>query len=143
MHTDTADPLFALLEYWLGDSPDANWNEYFTEQVAKGVLISFSPAHWQRLADVLPGKPEYWQQRCVEALGEEQSAAAIALLKHVLLKSPYLDVRIMAIYELDWCETPIEHRYRASIQEVIASLPAAEVEPELHSLLAKTEAATP
>lgn len=143
MHTDTADPLFALLEYWLGDSPDANWNEYFTEQVAKGVLISFSPAHWQRLADVLPGKPEYWQQRCVEALGEEQSAAAIALLKHVLLKSPYLDVQVTAIYELDWSEVPIEACYAPLIEAVIHRLADKHIEPELNNLQAKTEAATP
>lgn len=143
MHTDNADALLAQLQHWLGDSPDANWNEYISEQVAKGVLRHFTEAQWQQLDRRLLEQPEYWQQRCVAALGGERSAAAIALLKRVLLESPHLDVRIMAIYELDWCETPIEHRYRASIQEVIASLPAAEVEPELRSLLAKTEAATP
>ena len=138
-----SDELILKLQHWIGDCEASDWTEYSTQRVAKTVLCDFTEVQWQRLEQMLLEQPEYWQQRCVAALGGERSAAAIALLKRVLLESPHLDVRIMAIYELDWCETPIEHRYRASIQEVIASLPAAEVEPELHSLLAKTEAATP
>jgi hypothetical protein len=140
MHRDDADKGFEQLEHWLGDSPGAPWNEYITEHVAKGVLHQFSPIAWQQLADVLLSKPEYWQQRCATALGEAPTAPCIALLKRLLAQSPYLDVRVLAIYHLDWCETPIEQQYRSCIQEVIASLPAAEVEPELTRLLAKAEA---
>lgn len=131
---------FAQLEHWLGDSPSAPWNEYITEQVAKGVLHGFSPAQWQQLADVLPGKPEYWQQRCAVSLGENRSAPAIALLKSLLQDSPYLDVQVTAIHELDWSEAPIEACYAPLIEAVIQRLADEQIEPELNNLLAKAAA---
>jgi DNA-binding NarL/FixJ family response regulator len=130
----------ALLEHWLGDSPSAPWNEYITEQVAKGVLHAFSPAQWQQLADVLPGKPEYWQQRCAASLGENRSAPAIALLKSLLQDSPYLEVQVTAIHELDWSEAPIEACYAPLIEAVIQRLADEQREPELNNLLAKASA---
>lgn len=130
----------ALLEHWLGDSPSAPWNEYITEQVAKGVLHGFSPAQWQQLADVLPGKPEYWQQRCAASLGENRSAPAIALLKSLLQDSPYLEVQVTAIHELDWSEAPIEACYAPLIEAVIQRLADEQREPELNNLLAKASA---
>lgn len=142
MHRDQRDELWQKLEHWIGDSEAANWNEYTTEMVAKCVLVDFTATHWTRLDQSLLSQPEYWQQRCTAALGEDRSAPAIALLKRLLLESAYLDVRIMAIYELDWCDTLIEKKYAPYIQAVIQRLPAEDIEPELNSLLAKAEMAT-
>lgn len=141
MNTDKRDELFDRLQHWFGDSEAANWNEYTTEQVAKGVLGAFTPTQWQRLGETLLSWPEYWQQRCAVSLGELRTPPAIALLKRLLADSPYLDVRIMAIYELDWAEAAIEQRYAPCIQEVMDNLCAEDIEPELHSLLNKAESA--
>lgn len=141
MHRDQRDELWQKLEHWIGDSEAANWTEYTTEMVAKGVLIDFTATQWALLDQTLLSKPEYWQQRCTVSLGEDRSAPAIALLKRLLLESAYLDVRILAIYELDWCETPIERKYAPCIEAIIQRLPVEEIEPELKSLLAKAETA--
>lgn len=143
MSLPQSDALILKLQHCIGDSEASNWTEYSTQRVAKTVLCDFTAVQWQRLEQMLLQQAQYWQQRCAVCLGEDRSAAAIALLKRLLLESPYLDVRILAIYELDWCETPMDNRYRASIEQVIASLPPAEVEPELTRLLAKTEAGVP
>ncbi len=141
MHTAAPEDMLEQLQHWIGDSESANWNEYITEHVAKGVLRAFTPAQWQRLDAMLLDQPEYWQQRCAVSLGELRGTQAIGLLKRLLVESPYLDVRIMAIYELDWAEIAIERRYALPVREVMALLPEDQVEPELHSLLAKAEAA--
>ncbi|WP_430446437.1 MAG: HEAT repeat domain-containing protein [Pseudomonas piscis] len=142
MHTAVPEDMLEQLQLWIGDSEAANWNEYITEHVAKGVLQAFTAAQWQRLDALLLDQPEYWQQRCAVSLGELRGPQAIALLKRLLVQSPYLDVRIMAIYELDWAEVAIERRYALPVREVMARLPEDQVEPELHSLLAKAEAAS-
>ncbi|MCE4058194.1 HEAT repeat domain-containing protein [Pseudomonas sp. Au-Pse12] len=143
MNTDKRDELFERLHHWFGDSEAANWNEYTAEQVAKGVLHAFTPAQWQRLGETLLSRPEYWQHRCAVSLGELRSPPAIDLLKRLLVDSPYLDVRVMAIYELDWSEVAIEHHYAPCILEIMDNLSEEGIEPELHSLLTKAESAAP
>ncbi|NBF05112.1 HEAT repeat domain-containing protein [Pseudomonas sp. Fl5BN2] len=143
MNTDKRDELFDRLQHWFGDSEAANWNEYTTEQVAKGVLQAFTLAQWQRLGETLLSRPEYWQHRCAVSLGELRTAPAIKLLKRLLADSPYLDVRVMAIYELDWAEAVIEQRYAPCILEIMDNLSEEGIEPELHSLLTKAESAVP
>ncbi|KAF0864999.1 HEAT repeat domain-containing protein [Pseudomonas sp. LD120] len=142
MNTDKRDELFDRLHHWFGDSEAANWNEYIAEQVAKGVLGAFNPAQWQRLGETLLSRPEYWQHRCAVSLGELRTPPAITLLKRLLAESPYLDVRVMAIYELDWAEAAIERRYASCILEIMDNLTEEGIEPELHSLLTKAESAT-
>ncbi|AXK53536.1 MULTISPECIES: hypothetical protein [Pseudomonas] len=142
MNTDERDELFDRLHHWFGDSEATNWNEYTTEQVAKGVLHAFTPAQWQRLGETLLSQPEYWQHRCAVSLGELRTAPAIALLKRLLADSPYLDVRVMAVYELDWAQAAIEQRYAPCILEIMDNLSEEGIEPELHSLLTKAESAT-
>lgn len=142
MNRDVPQDPFEQLQYWIGDSPASNWNEYITEQVGRGVLRVFTPEQWQRLEAILLSQPEYWQQRCTVSLGELRSPVAIDLLKRLLADSTYLDVRILAIYELDWAETTIERRYAPCIQQVMDGLAEDQIEPELHRLLAKAQAAT-
>lgn len=129
------------LNSWIGDSEDSNWTAYSAELVAKTIFPDFTETQWEALEKVVLLKPEYWQQRCVVSLGEDRSEKAIEILKRLLLESKHLDVQIMAIYELDWAETPIEHKYAPCIKEVIASLSGDEVEPELNRLLSKAESA--
>lgn len=135
------DELYEKLNTWIGDSEETNWTAYTTELVAIVVLRDFTQVQWARLEETVLSKPEYWQQRCAVSLGEDRSVAALDILKLMLLKSAYADVRIICIYELDWAETPIERLYVSSIKDVINSLPAEQVEPELKSLLAKAESA--
>lgn len=129
------------LNSWLGESDDSNWTEYSAELVAKVVLSVFSKDQWIALKKAALQKPEYWQQRCVVSLGEERSPNSIEILKLFLEGSSYIDVKIMAIYELDWAEVEIEKNYAQHIQNVIAKLPAADVEPEITRLLKKAESA--
>ncbi|WP_347901445.1 HEAT repeat domain-containing protein [Pseudomonas purpurea] len=135
------DERYEKLNTWIGDSEETHWSAYTTELVAITVLCDFTPVQWSRLEATVLTKPEYWQQRCAVSLGEDRSAAALDILKLMLLKSVYTDVRIMCIYELDWAEIPIERLYVSSIKDVINSLPVERVEPELKSLLAKAESA--
>lgn len=69
--------VFDEYNYWLGQSEDSNWNEYITEQVAKGVLGKFSAEDWNRLNDTILSREEYWQERSAAALGENRSTQAI------------------------------------------------------------------
>lgn len=101
---------FDEYNYWLGQSEDSNWNEYITEQVAKGVLGKFSAEDWNRLNDTILSREEYWQERSAATLGENRSTQAIEILKK-LLDSPFTEVLIVSASELDWSEVPIENKY--------------------------------
>ncbi|MFJ5257525.1 HEAT repeat domain-containing protein [Pseudomonas sp. NPDC088414] len=136
-----ADEVYEKLCSWIGDSEESNWTEYSTELVAKTVLIDFKDQHWSRLEQEILEKPEYWQQRCAVSLGEDRTEHAIKILKLLLSNSEYKDVKIIAIYELDWAEVPMEKKYSSHIKKIIDSTPATEVETEIYSLLKKSEAA--
>ncbi|UVL00706.1 hypothetical protein [Pseudomonas sp. B21-048] len=71
-------------------------------------VIDFKNQQWERLEQEILQKPEYWQQRCAVSLGEDRTEQAIKLLKLLLSSSCYIDVKIIATYELDWAEVPIE-----------------------------------
>lgn len=135
------DKIIEKLNTWIGDSEESNWTAYRSELVAKTILPDFTGDQWEMLKKVALLKPEYWQQRCAVSLGEDRSEKAIEILKLLLSESQHLDVQVMAIYELDWAEVPIEHKYAACIKAVIANTPENEVEPELHRLLDKAESA--
>ncbi|WP_085641177.1 MULTISPECIES: hypothetical protein [unclassified Pseudomonas] len=126
--------------YWLGPNEDSNWNEYITEQVAKGVLEKFSTDDWKQLNDSILSKEEYWQERSAAALGEQRSTYAIEILKR-LLDSSFIEVSIAAASELDWADTQIESKYLERIQEIINTLTREDLEsyPELESLLEKAQ----
>jgi hypothetical protein len=132
---------YEKLHSWIGDSEESNWTEYGTELVAKSVLIDFKDQQWERLEQEILQKPEYWQQRCAASLGKDRTEQAIKLLKLLLSSSCYKDVKIIATYELDWAEAPIEKKYASSIRKFIETTPIDKVEPELNRLLAKAEAA--
>ncbi|WP_236195299.1 HEAT repeat domain-containing protein [Pseudomonas glycinae] len=133
---------FDEYNYWLGQIEDSNWNEYITEQVAKGVLGEFSAEDWNRLNDTILSSEEYWQERSAAALGENRSTQAIEILKK-LLDSPFTEVLIVSASELDWSEVPIENKYAKKIQAIINSLNHEELEsyPELENLLKKSSSA--
>lgn len=133
---------FDEYNYWLDQSEGANWNEYITEQVAKGVLGKFSAEDWNRLNDTILSREEYWQERSAATLGENRSAQAIEILKK-LLDSPFTEVLIVSASELDWSEVPIENKYAKKIQAIINSLNHEELEsyPELENLLKKASSA--
>lgn len=131
--------LLARFDALLGDSEDFNWTDYSAYEVNMLVMLDFAEPDWKALQKLVLQKPEYWQQRCVVSLGENRSLHAIEICKFLLENSPWLDVKIMAIYELDWSEIPIESRYAGVIKGVIDSLPAEEVESELTSLLEKAQ----
>ncbi|WP_426237636.1 HEAT repeat domain-containing protein [Pseudomonas sp. TWP3-2] len=135
------DGIYGKLHEWIGDSENSNWTEYTTELVAKTVLIDFANEHWNRLANEILFKPEYWQQRCAVSLGEDRSESSIEILKLLLSNSKYKDVKTIAAYELDWAEVPIEKKYAKYIRQIIENTPPEEVEPELNSLLLKAESA--
>ena len=132
---------YEKLHSWIGDSEESNWTEYGTELVAKSVLIDFKDQQWERLEQEILQKPEYWQQRSAVSFGEDRTEQAIKLLKLLLSSSCYKDVKIIATYELDWAEVPIEKKYAPFIRELIETTPIDEIEPELNRLLAKAEAA--
>lgn len=135
------DEIYEKFHSWIGDSEESIWTEYSTQLVAKSVLIDFKDQQWERLEQEILQKPEYWQQRCAVSLGEDRTEYAIKLLKLLLSSSRYKDVKIIAIYELDWAEVPVEKKYVPFIKEIIDAMPIDEIEPELNSLLAKAEAA--
>ncbi|MFJ4195789.1 HEAT repeat domain-containing protein [Pseudomonas sp. NPDC089534] len=126
--------------YWLGPNEDSNWNEYITEQVARGVLGKFSTDDWKQLNDSILSKEEYWQERSAAALGEQRSTYAIEILKK-LLDSSFIEVSIAAASELDWADTQIESKYFERIQAIINTLTREDLEsyPELESLLEKAK----
>jgi hypothetical protein len=134
--------IFQKLEAWIGDSENSNWTAYSSKLVAKAVLCDFAAEDWIKLAATVLSKAEYWQQRCIVSLGENRSPEAIETMKLVLMQSSYFDARTIAIYELDWAEVAIESKYASAIIEVINSTTYGEVEPELKSLLAKSQAST-
>lgn len=135
---------FDEYNYWLGQNEDTNWNEYITEQVAKGVLGKFSADDWSWLNDTILSREEYWQERSAAALGEHRSTQAIEILKK-LLDSPFTEVLIASAAELDWSETPMENKYAKKIQSIIDKLNHEELEsyPELVNLLKKASSAQP
>jgi hypothetical protein len=134
--------IFQKFEAWMGDSEISNWTAYSSKLVAKVVLCDFSAEDWIKLAATVLSKAEYWQQRCIVSLGENRSPEAIEIIKLILMQSSYFDARTIAIYELDWAEVAIESKYTPAIIEIINSTPYEDVEPELKSLLAKSQAST-
>jgi hypothetical protein len=140
--SEETNDIFQKLETWIGDSENSDWTAYSSELVAKVVLCDFAPADWVKLASTVLSKAEYWQQRCIVSLGENRSPEAIEIMKLVLMSSTYIDARTIAIYELDWAEVAIESKFAPAILEIINSTPHGEVEPELKSLLAKSQAST-
>lgn len=139
MKSNQEDEPYEKLCIWLGESEDSNWTKYSTELVAKTVLIDFTQKQWEKLEKEVLEKPEFWQQRCVVSLGEDRSDHAVTILKLLLSKSPYKDVKILSAYELDWAEVPIEKKYASFIKKIIDTIPSSEIEPEIYSLLAKAE----
>ncbi|WP_283183709.1 MULTISPECIES: HEAT repeat domain-containing protein [unclassified Pseudomonas] len=142
MRPEDKNDIFQKFETWMGDSENSNWTAYSSELVAKVVLCDFAAEDWIKLAATVLSKAEYWQQRCIVSLGENRSPEAIEIMKLVLMDSSYIDARTIAIYELDWAEVAIESKYASAIIEIINSTPHEEVEPELKSLLAKSQAST-
>ncbi|WP_407364576.1 HEAT repeat domain-containing protein (plasmid) [Pseudomonas luteola] len=110
--------LFDELEYWIGTSEEANWNEYIAEHVAKAVISSLSLDDWILLNAVTLSRPNYWQQRLVASLGEDGSHNSVELLK-CLLFSNFREVKIMATCELAWAETPIGEELKFKIIEIV------------------------
>ena len=108
MSKDTTNDNFSQLVSWIGVSEESPWDEYSAELAAKTVLYKFSLASWEKLESDVLLRPKYWQERCVAALGHNRSEVAIEIIKNILLQSLHLDARIMAIYELDWANAPIE-----------------------------------
>lgn len=139
MKNNTESVVLDEFEHWIGDSEDANWTEYSAQLAAKTTLYRFSDNDWTLLKQKAVNKPEYWQQRCVCALGHDRTESSITTIKKILKNTPYRDVKILAIYELDWADTTIEQAYEHIIREVIQSLPDGEIESELINLLAKAE----
>ena len=139
MTTNNEVNLYKKLCSWIGESEDSPWTEYSTELVAKTVLIDFSDKDWEVLKKAILKMPEFWQQRCAVSLGENRTTQAIEILKTLLSKSEYKDVKIISIYELDWAEVPIEKKYSHHVKQIIDTTPKSEIEPEIYSLLAKAE----
>lgn len=125
---------------WIGVA-DSSWTQYSSELVGKTVLVDFEARHWDRLHTEILDQPEYWQHRCAAALGEYRTDRAIGIFKLLLARSIHRDVRIEAVYQLDWAEVPIESDHAPFIRALIATTPVAEIEPEFYSLLAKADAA--
>jgi hypothetical protein len=142
MNNETVGDDFSQLESWIGASEESPWDEYSAELSAKTVLYKFKSKDWEKLESDILTKPKYWQERCIASLGHNRSEAAIGIIKKTLLQSPHIDIRIMAIYELDWANATIERKYIKPIEDVICSLSEEEIEPELTSLLAKAKAST-
>ncbi len=127
MKSNQEDESYEKLCIWLGESEDSNWTKYSTELVAKTVLIDFTQKQWEKLEKEVLEKPEFWQQRCVVSLGEYRSDNAITILKLLLSKSPYKDVKTLSAYELDWAEVPIEKKYANFIKKIINTIPSSEI----------------
>lgn len=142
MSLEEMNDTFLKLETWIGDSENSDWTAYSSELVAKVVLCDFAAKDWRKLAATVLSRAEYWQQRCIVSLGENRTPEAIEIMKLVLMSSPYIDARTIAIYELDWAEVEIESKYAPAILEIINATSHEEVEPELKSLLAKAQAST-
>ncbi|WP_199913879.1 hypothetical protein [Stenotrophomonas sp. YAU14A_MKIMI4_1] len=138
-HQMTRNPYSEFL-YWLGDSEGSNWNEYICEQVGLGVILRFSQQDWDKLQKTMAHQPSYWLQRCAVSLGTPRHPLAIKILK-TLLATDDLDTQIMAAYELDWSEEPIEHELETVISQLISRIPEAERSdyPEVESLLKKSK----
>ncbi|MGL6244988.1 HEAT repeat domain-containing protein [Pseudomonas sp.] len=139
MKSEDESETFQKLERWIGDSENSDWTAYSSELVVKVVLCDFAAEDGVKLSSTVLGKDEYWQQRCIVSLGENRSPEAIEIMKLVLMSSPYIDARTIAIYELDWAEVAIESKFASAILEVINSTPHKKVELELKSLLAKSQ----
>ncbi|MCU0122211.1 HEAT repeat domain-containing protein [Pseudomonas sp. B2M1-30] len=141
MKDSEKDEIYETLCSLIGDSESSNWTEYTTEIVAKTVLADFKDDQWHRLEKEILSKPEFWQQRCAAAMGEDRTEHSIRILKLLLSNSIYIDVKIISIHELDWAEVNIEKKYAPLIREVMKKIPSDEIEPELTRLLAKAESA--
>lgn len=140
MTTGHEDEPLHRLSSWIG-TEDSNWTHYSSELVAKTVLVDFRDRQWDQLQSEILNQPEYWQHRCAVALGQDRTERAIAIMKLLLVHSQHRNVRIEAVYELDWAEVPMESDYGPLIRALIASIPVDEIEPEFYSLLAKADAA--
>ncbi|MFK3774209.1 HEAT repeat domain-containing protein [Pseudomonas sp. NPDC089406] len=131
---------YSEFDRWLGDSEASNWNEYIREQVGLGIIPTFTQRDWNSLEAAIAHKPAFWLQRCVVSLGKSRHAKALPLLK-TLLAHADRDTQILAAYELDWAEEPIEHELGSVIRRLYASIPEPERSdyPEIESLLKKSE----
>lgn len=140
MTTGHEDEPLHRLSSWIG-TEDSNWTHYSSELVAKTVLVDFRDRQWDQLQSQILNQPEYWQHRCAVALGQDRTERAIDTMKLLLVHSQHRNVRIEAVYELDWAEVAMESDYGPLIRALIASTPLDEIEPEFYSLLAKADAA--
>lgn len=124
---------------WIGESECSGWNEYFSEQVAKGILPKFSSAEWEWLEQHIKTKPDYWIQRCVAAVGDSRIPQGIPILKNQLSSNNF-DTQIMAASELDWFEAPIEREYSPTIESILFRIPHEDhhLYPEIINLLKKS-----
>ncbi|WP_369986712.1 HEAT repeat domain-containing protein [Pseudomonas xanthosomatis] len=127
---------------WIGETECSGWNEYYSEQVAKGLLPKFSSAEWIWLEQHIKTQPDYWVQRCVAALGDSRAPEGIPILK-ALLSSSNFDTQIMAASELDWSEAPIEEEYFSTVENILFRLPNEDhhLYPEIINLLKKSNPA--
>lgn len=140
MTTGHEDEPLHRLSSWIG-TEDSNWTHCSSELVAKTVLVDFRDRQWDQLQSEILNQPEYWQHRCAVALGQDRTERAIDIMKLLLVHSQHRNVRVEAVYELDWAEVAMESDYGPLIRALIASTPLDEIEPEFYSLLAKADAA--
>jgi hypothetical protein len=94
------------------------WHDYHLE-VASELLAQFSEQDWQSLEKQMLTRPQYWQERCAEAIGYMDNEEGIPVLT-ALLDSPHLSVAAIAASELDNMGVALPARLHARLMQIQA-----------------------
>lgn len=88
----------AEFEKSIGDEKSF-WNDY-NLQVSSELLAQFSISDWVDLKQAIFDRPQYWQERCAEAIGYGEYKNGVGLLIS-FIESQYMSVAAIAASELD------------------------------------------
>lgn len=99
---------------------DSLWHDYNLD-VSSKLLEEFSKNDWMELKKIALSYPQYWQERCAEAIGYMDNENGIELLV-CFLNSSYFSVSAIAATELDNMLISLPKYFESRLMEILEYL---------------------
>ena len=96
------------------------WHDYNLERASE-LLEQFSAVTWRLLDGSVSQHPQYWQERCAEAIGYKENENGIPVLIK-LLQSPHISVAAIAASELDNMSIRLPRIFLSRLSEILNEL---------------------
>ena len=86
--------VFVEFDESIGDESSL-WHDYKLE-ISASILEKFRKDEWAELQDIIFNRPQYWQERCAEAIGYLENFNGLDVLIS-FIGSPHMSVAAIAV----------------------------------------------